>query len=130
MASLALNRGPLKFLELRGRVMSLGQFLRGFEDWMVDLADNHAFVDALLEQTTDVRQARTRNVRIEVGADHLRGLTERPVDLKLVITDVGLDIAETEPGAQSLEPARCAIRFGGKLDAEECPQDGTVRPSE
>jgi uroporphyrinogen decarboxylase len=41
-------------LELRGRVMSVGQFLRGFGDWMMDLADNHAFVQALLERTTAI----------------------------------------------------------------------------
>jgi uroporphyrinogen decarboxylase len=34
--------------------MSVGQFLRGFEDWMVDLADNHAFVQALLERATAI----------------------------------------------------------------------------
>jgi uroporphyrinogen decarboxylase len=42
-------------MELRGRVMSMGQFLRGFEDWMVDLAMNEPFVQALLERTTQIQ---------------------------------------------------------------------------
>lgn len=42
-------------LELRGRVMSLGQFLRGFESWMIDLVDNTPFVEALLERTTQLQ---------------------------------------------------------------------------
>jgi len=42
-------------LELRGRVMSIGQFLRGFENWMMDLADNDSFVDALLDRTTQLQ---------------------------------------------------------------------------
>ncbi len=42
-------------MELRGRVMSMGQFLRGFEDWMVDLAGNEPFVEALLERTTQIQ---------------------------------------------------------------------------
>jgi len=42
-------------LELRGRVLSMGQFLRGFENWMVDLAVNEPFVEALLERTTQIQ---------------------------------------------------------------------------
>ena len=42
-------------LELRGRVMSIGQFLRGFESWMMDLACNRDFVEALLERTTQAQ---------------------------------------------------------------------------
>lgn len=54
-------------LELRGRVMSLGQFLRGFEGWMMDLAANHAFVEALLERTTQLQIAVNHAVLREVG---------------------------------------------------------------
>jgi len=54
-------------LEIRGRVMSMGQFLRGFENWMMDLADNHAFVEALLEQTTRIQMAINATVLAEAG---------------------------------------------------------------
>ena len=54
-------------LELRGRVMSVGQFLRGFEDWMVDLADNHAFVQALLERTTAIEIEANERILAAVG---------------------------------------------------------------
>lgn len=54
-------------LELRGRVMSIGQFLRGFEDWMTDLADNEAFVEALLERTTTIQIEVNDRVLREVG---------------------------------------------------------------
>ncbi len=54
-------------LELRGRVLSIGQFLRGFEDWMADLGDNHAFVEALLERTTALELAANELVLREVG---------------------------------------------------------------
>ncbi len=42
-------------LEVRGRVMSVGQFLCGFEKWMMDLALEPAFVEALLERTTQLQ---------------------------------------------------------------------------
>jgi len=42
-------------LELRGRTVSVGQFLRGFEMWMTDLVDNEPFVEALLERTTQLQ---------------------------------------------------------------------------
>jgi len=54
-------------LELRGRVMSVGQFLRGFEDWMMDLADNHAFVQALLERTTAIEIEANERILSAVG---------------------------------------------------------------
>lgn len=54
-------------LELRGRVMSVGQFLRGFEDWMVDLAGNRAFVEALLERTTEIEMAANEQILAAVG---------------------------------------------------------------
>ncbi len=44
-------------MELRGRVMSMGQFLRGFENWMTDLVMNEPFVEALLERTTQIQIA-------------------------------------------------------------------------
>ena len=54
-------------LELRGRVMSVGQFLRGFGDWMMDLADNHAFVQALLERTTAIEMEANERILSAVG---------------------------------------------------------------
>lgn len=54
-------------LELRGRVMSIGQFLRGFEDWMVDLALNEPFIEALLERTTEIQMGVNDIVLREVG---------------------------------------------------------------
>lgn len=42
-------------MEMRGRTMSIGQFLRGFEQWMMDLAMNRPFVEALLERTTQIQ---------------------------------------------------------------------------
>jgi len=54
-------------LELRGRVLSLGQFLRGFEQWMVDLVDNVPFVEALLERTTQLQVEVNEIVLREVG---------------------------------------------------------------
>jgi uroporphyrinogen decarboxylase len=55
-------------LQMRGRVMSMGQFLRGFESWMMDLADNHAFVQALLERTTQIQIEMNEILLREVGA--------------------------------------------------------------
>ena len=54
-------------LELRGRVLSLGQFLRGFSEWMMDLADNLAFVEALLEQTTNSQIAANERILADLG---------------------------------------------------------------
>ena len=54
-------------LELRGRVMSVGQFLRGFEGWLLDLADNHAFVEALLERTTAIEIEANERILNAVG---------------------------------------------------------------
>jgi uroporphyrinogen decarboxylase len=66
-------------LELRGRVMSIGQFLRGFENWMMDLASNRPFVDALLERTTDI-QVRVNDILLaEVG--HLADIVYTSDDL-------------------------------------------------
>jgi uroporphyrinogen decarboxylase len=56
-------------LELRGRVMSVGQFLRGFEGWMMDLADNHEFVQALLERTTAIQIEANERILRAVGDD-------------------------------------------------------------
>ena len=55
-------------LELRGRVMSIGQFLRGFQSWMMDLAGNHDFVEALLEKTTDLQTAVNQAILNELGS--------------------------------------------------------------
>jgi len=54
-------------LELRGRTMSLGQFLRGFENWLVDLADNAPFVEALMERTTQLQVEANEIILGEVG---------------------------------------------------------------
>lgn len=54
-------------LELRGRVMSMGQFLRGFEDWLMDLADNAPFVEALLARVTQLQLEANDAILREVG---------------------------------------------------------------
>jgi len=54
-------------LELQARVMSIGQFLCGFEDWMADLALNQDFVQALLEQTTQIQMQANDITLAEVG---------------------------------------------------------------
>lgn len=83
-------------LELRGRVMSIGQFLRGFEDWMMDLADNHAFVDALLERTTELQIAANDALLAEVG---------ELVDIVYTSDDLGCQ------GGTLVSPACYAERF-------------------
>ena len=54
-------------LELRGRVMSMGQSLRGFENWLMDLAINEPFVEALMEQTTLLQLEANDLILHEVG---------------------------------------------------------------
>ncbi len=54
-------------LEVRGRVMSIGQFLCGFEKWMMDLALNPSFVGALLERTTEIQVQVNDILLSEVG---------------------------------------------------------------
>ena len=54
-------------LEVRGRVMSIGQFLCGFEKWMMDLALEPAFVGALLERTTQIQIEANDLLLREVG---------------------------------------------------------------
>jgi uroporphyrinogen decarboxylase len=54
-------------LEIRGRILSLGQFLRGFENWMMDLAGNEDFVTALLERTTQLQIECNELLLREVG---------------------------------------------------------------
>lgn len=54
-------------LELRGRTLSFGQFLRGFDDWMMDLACNESFVDALMERATQIQLEANDIVLREVG---------------------------------------------------------------
>ncbi|MHC4441255.1 MAG: uroporphyrinogen decarboxylase family protein [Planctomycetota bacterium] len=54
-------------IELQGRVMSIGQFLRGFENWMADLALNESFVQALLERTTQIQMEVNHIILDEVG---------------------------------------------------------------
>lgn len=67
-------------LEIRGRVMSIGQFLRGFEEWMIDLVTNEPFVEALLE--------RTRQIQIEVNQLVLRDIGDL-VDVVYTSDDLG-----------------------------------------
>ncbi len=67
-------------LELRGRMMSIGQFLRGFEEWMMDLVVNRPFVDALLERTT--------RIQIEVNEVLLREVGDL-VDIVYTSDDLG-----------------------------------------
>jgi len=54
-------------LELQGRVMSMGQFLRGFESWMMDLAANEVFIEALLERTTKLQIEANDIILNEIG---------------------------------------------------------------
>lgn len=55
-------------MELRGRIMSIGQFLRGFEQWMIDLATDEVLVHRLLERTTDI-QIRMNDQLLRVAGD-------------------------------------------------------------
>jgi uroporphyrinogen decarboxylase len=55
-------------LELRGRTLSLGQFLRGFGNWMMDLASNGEFVDALMERTTQLQLEANEIILREAGS--------------------------------------------------------------
>ena len=66
-------------LELRGRVMSIGQFLRGFQNWMMDLAVNRPFVEALLERTTRLQIEANEAILSEVG--HLADIVYTSDDL-------------------------------------------------
>ncbi len=54
-------------LELRGRVMSIGQFLRGFGEWLMDLVDNRSFAAALLDRTTQIQIEVNEKLLREVG---------------------------------------------------------------
>ena len=54
-------------LELRGRMMSMGQFLCGFENWFINMAANESFVHELLEHTTQLQIQSNHIVLHEVG---------------------------------------------------------------
>jgi uroporphyrinogen decarboxylase len=54
-------------LELRGRTLSFGQFLRGFDNWMMDLACNEPFVEALMERATEIQIEVNDLILREVG---------------------------------------------------------------
>jgi len=54
-------------LELRGRTLSLGQFLRGFDDWMMDLACNGPFVEALMDRTSQIQLEANDIILQEIG---------------------------------------------------------------
>jgi len=67
-------------LELRGRVLSIGQFLRGFGNWMTDIGDGGPSVEALLEHTTTLQMQANEMILGEVG--HL-------VDIAYTSDDLG-----------------------------------------
>jgi len=67
-------------MELRGRVMSIGQFLRGFSQWMMDLACDEALVHRLLEKCTDIQ--------IQINDQLLRAAGDR-VDIVYTSDDLG-----------------------------------------
>lgn len=67
-------------LYVHGRVLSFGQFMRGFENWLMDLKLNKAFVHALLERATEV-QIRMNTRLLEAVGDS--------VDIVHVADDLG-----------------------------------------
>lgn len=67
-------------MELHGRVMSIGQFLRGFEQWMVDIATDSSLVHRILERTTDIQ--------IQIN-DHLLRCARDKVDIVYTSDDLG-----------------------------------------
>jgi uroporphyrinogen decarboxylase len=52
---------------VHGRVLSFGQFMRGFENWLMDLKLNKAFVHALLERATEVQMQMNARLLEAVG---------------------------------------------------------------
>jgi len=52
---------------LPARVMSLGQFLRGFDSWLMDLCTNQRFAHALLERGTEIQLQMIGHILEEVG---------------------------------------------------------------
>ncbi len=67
-------------LELRGRMLSMGQFLCGFEDWFMSMACNESFANEVLEHTTQLQIEANDIVLREVG--HL-------VDIVYTTDDLG-----------------------------------------
>jgi uroporphyrinogen decarboxylase len=65
---------------VHGRVLSFGQFMRGFGNWLMDLKLNTAFVHALLERATDLQ--------IRMNA-HLLDAVGEYVDIVHVADDLG-----------------------------------------
>jgi len=52
---------------LPARLMSLGQFLRGFDVWLMDLYDNQTFAEALLERGCDIQLRMIGRLLAEAG---------------------------------------------------------------
>ncbi len=52
---------------LPARIMSLGQFLRGFDVWLMDLHANQAFAEALLERGTEIQLRMIGHILEEAG---------------------------------------------------------------
>ena len=67
-------------LELRGRMISMGQFLCGFESWFIQLAGNEPFAHEFLERTTQLQ--------IEVNDILLKEVGDL-VDIVYVTDDLG-----------------------------------------
>lgn len=65
---------------VHGRVLSFGQFMRGFENWLVDLKWNKTFVHALLERSTEIQMQMNARLLEAVGDN---------VDIVHVADDLG-----------------------------------------
>lgn len=54
-------------MELPARVFSIGQFLCGFEDWLVSLVANPKFAGALLDKAVEIELEMVKNISEAVG---------------------------------------------------------------
>lgn len=66
---------------LPARVVSLGQFLRGFDVWMMDLYANQPFAEALLERGVEIQLQMIKHILEEAG---------EYVDIVNVADDLGM----------------------------------------
>ena len=66
---------------LPARIMSLGQFLRGFDVWLMDLYANQGFAEALLERGTEIQLQMIRRILEQAG---------ELVDIVNVADDLGM----------------------------------------
>jgi uroporphyrinogen decarboxylase len=69
---------------LPGRVFSLGQFLCGFEDWLVNLITNPRFVGALLDRAVEIESHMVKRILQAVGEN---------VDVVRCADDLGMQTA-------------------------------------